>query len=165
MCMQKNSTDLWVCHKYVSMCKWGYVYYNVHVRMCEINSISISFSLISAPRGALQLTWKGRGVPERLRPRTGPPHWGERRVQRARLAPTGSANTAHLKLQFYFHIISISKSLLAALAFGSDKRRVGEGVEGWREGKKEVKSRRQSKAMSVHFICWCYHGIMSTAEI
>lgn len=88
---------------------------------------------------------------------------GERRVQRARLAPTGSANTAHLPLQFYFHIISISKSLLAALAFGSDKRRVGEGVEGWE--KKEVKSGRQSKAMSMHFICWCCHWIMSTSKI
>lgn len=47
---------------------------------------------------------------------------GERCVQKAALAPMGCRNTAHLPLQFYFHIISISKSLLAALAFDSDKR-------------------------------------------
>jgi len=51
----------------------------------------------------------------------------ERHVQRACLAPRVPANTAHLPLQFYFQIISISKSLLAALAFGWDKSRVGEG--------------------------------------
>lgn len=76
---------------------------------------------------------------------------GERRVQRARLAPTGPANTAHLPLQFYFHIISISKSCLAALAFGSDKRRVSEGVEGW---KKKGKGGRKRTAMNMHFMCW-----------
>lgn len=89
---------------------------------------------------------------------------GERRVQRARLAPTGQANTAHLPLQFYFHIISISKRLLAALAFGSDKRRVGEGVE------KEGKSGRQSKAMSMYFICYVtefcpFLKLLTTAHI
>lgn len=51
------------------------------------------------------------------------------------LAPTGPATTAHLPMQFYFHIISISKSLLVALAFGVKKRRVTEEVK--KEGRKK----------------------------
>lgn len=79
---------------------------------------------------------------------------GERCVQRAHLAPVGSANTAHLPLQFYFHIISISKSLLATLAFGLDKRRVSEGVEGWKKGRKGGIKRRE---MSVYFMRYYRH--------
>lgn len=60
---------------------------------------------------------------------------GERRVQRAHLALAGPANTAHLPLQCYFHMISISKSLLPALAFSLDKRR--------EEGGKKMKERRR----------------------
>lgn len=36
---------------------------SICVRMRGTNSIPISFSLISVPLGALQLTWKGRGAP------------------------------------------------------------------------------------------------------
>lgn len=62
------------------------------------------------------------------RPRTGPPH--RRGVFKGPVwRPMGAANTAHLLLQFYFHIISISKSYLAALAVALDKRGVGEGME------------------------------------
>lgn len=99
----------------------------IHMHPCGPNSMMISFSLISAPVGVLQLTRKGREAQERLRPRTGPPRWGRGAFKRACLAPTGRANAAHLPLQFYFHIISISKSCLAALAFASDKSRVREG--------------------------------------
>lgn len=75
---------------------------------------------------------------------------GERHVQRARLAQTGPANTAHLPLQFYFHIISISKSLLATLAFCSDKRRVREGVDGWRKKGRVEYRRERSVYCTVH---------------
>lgn len=77
----------------------------------------------------LDLCSCGRGARERLRPRTGLPRWGRGAFKGLVLAPTGPANTAHLPLQFYFHIISISKSCLAALAFASDKRRLRERVE------------------------------------
>lgn len=42
----------------------------------ETNSTPLNLSLISAPPGALQPTQKGRGEPERLRPRTGAPRRG-----------------------------------------------------------------------------------------
>lgn len=74
---------------------------------------------------------------------------GERLVQRAHLAPTGPANTAHLPLQFYFHIISISKSRLAALAFALDKSRVSEGLEGRKNKGEGGGKRRAMRAMSI----------------
>lgn len=59
------------------------------------------------------------------------PSLGERCVQRTRLDPMDPVNTAHLALQFYFLIISISKSCLAALEFAKDKKeRVSEGKGG-----------------------------------
>lgn len=75
----------------------------------------------------------------RVCPRTGPPHW--RGVFKGLVwPPMGPANTAHLLLQFYFHIISISKSCLAALAVALDKRRVGEDM-------KESQKRRRKRNM------------------
>lgn len=74
--VHKHTACLWLCCDDVCVCKCGYVYIHVRVRMCETNSIPISFNLIWAPLGAFQLTWKGRGEPERPRPRTGPPRWG-----------------------------------------------------------------------------------------
>lgn len=75
-------------------------------------------------------------------PRTGPSH--RRGVFKGLVwRPMGAANTAHLLLQFYFHIISISKSCLAALAVALDKRRVGEGME---ERQKRRRKRRN--------VCW-----------
>ena len=70
------SACFWLCCKDAYMCKCGYIYIYVCVRMCKTNSSPIRFSLIWAPLGAFQLTWKGRGEPERPRPRTGPPRWG-----------------------------------------------------------------------------------------
>lgn len=104
--------------------------------------MTIVFNLIFAPVGTLQLTRNGRGARERPRPRAGPPRWGRGAFKGLVLAPTGPANTAHLPLQFYFRIISISKSRLAALAFASDKRRLRERVEGWQNKGKGGRKRR-----------------------
>lgn len=70
-------------------------------------------------------------------PRTGPPH--RRGVFKGLVwHPMGAANTAHLLLQFYFHIISISKTCLAALAVALDKReRELKGIEGRRKKEEE----------------------------
>lgn len=82
-------------------------------------------------------------------PRTGPPH--RRGVFKGLVwCPMGAANTAHLLLQFYFHIISISKSCLAALAVALDKRRVGEGME--------ERQKRRRRKWNVCYIQW-YSGI------
>lgn len=129
------------------MCKCCYLF--IHV--CETNSTTIIFNLISAPVGALQLTRNGRGARERLRPRAGPPRWGRGAFKGLVLAPTGPANTAHLPLQFYFRIISISKRRLAALAFASDKRRLRGRVEGWQNKGKGGRKRRAMRAK--HFVC------------
>lgn len=66
---------LWGC-LHVQMWLCIYPCRAIHVRLCEANSTMISFNLISAPVGALQLTRKGREARERLRPRTRPPRWG-----------------------------------------------------------------------------------------
>ncbi len=76
VCVWKHLHVFDFCCEDVCVCSRCYVYIHVRVRVCETSSIPISFSLISAPLGALQLTWKGRGAPERLQPWTGPPRWG-----------------------------------------------------------------------------------------
>lgn len=92
-------------------------------------------------------------------PRTGPSH--RRGVFKGLVwRPMGAANTAHLLLQFYFHIISISKSCLAALAVALDKRRVGEGMEERQKRRRKKKTKKwvliceDIKEIRFMYFCW-----------
>lgn len=96
------------------------------------------FQLDLCPCGSTPADAKGEGSARETTSLNGASSLGERCVQRACLAPTGRANAAHLPLQFYFHIISISKSCLAALAFASDKSRVRKGWKKEKSNKSEL---------------------------
>lgn len=109
----------------------------------NLNSAPISSSLITAVFGSSQMKREGSARETKAQKKVCS-RW-ERHVQRARLAPTVPAHIAHLPLQFYFNMISISKSLLAALAFGRDKRTV---KEGWKRRNEEENGKKAEQTLS-----------------
>ena len=82
---------LWIFCGNVCMCKCVHVDIHVCLRICG-QKTSIAISLISAPLGALELTWKGRGGRGDCGTEQGLLAGG-RRVQRARCWPQRDRQT------------------------------------------------------------------------